>query len=128
MGSKVIVTCLYPRDGLSKFDKTYYIKHHVPNTIEKWQPLGMTDIMVSDPEEDSQYVLCTIMTFEDMESWKAATASAGGEELTKDIENFTNVKPEFIVGKLLTKVLNGFPNCLCKLIDGRLLQLGSIHS
>lgn len=97
---KVIVTVLYPRQGINSFDMKYYLERHIPTTTEIWGNLGMTSCMVSEVEEISDYAVQTTMGWKDMESWGAAQSAKATQIIMDDVEGFkfTNVKPVTIVG------------------------------
>ena len=99
--SELVVTFLYPRKNLTKFDMDYYLKHHIPATEAGWGPLGMTNCIACSTEEDTEFVIKVITSWKNVASWDAAKGGKAASELTADVANFTNVKPVVVVGQVL---------------------------
>jgi hypothetical protein len=70
--SKVVVTFLYPKKGMSSFNKDYYLKHHIPSTEAAWTPLGMTRCIVCDVEGKSEYAFSVVTLWNDGDEWVMA--------------------------------------------------------
>jgi uncharacterized protein (TIGR02118 family) len=100
---ETIVTALYPKKGMSRFDMDYYFKHHIPTTKAAWEPLGMTSCIVCELNDEAEYKLSIIMTFKDLSSWEAAKGGNGAKELAADVTNFTDSAMIMLAGKVLEK-------------------------
>lgn len=96
------VTYLYPRQGLSRFDMGYYLQHHIPTTNSLWTPLGLTGAIVSEISMASanDYVLVVVTLWKDENSWNAAKNGEAAQKLAADVQNFTNVAPVVLPGKI----------------------------
>jgi hypothetical protein len=99
----VIVTVLYPRQGMSSFDMEYYLRHHIPTTMAAWGEHGMTDCTVCEVNKESEFAFLVTMTWRDMNGWKAAQKADATQKIMSDIDHFkfTNVRPTTIVGTVL---------------------------
>jgi uncharacterized protein (TIGR02118 family) len=98
-----IVTALYKRTPDLKFDYDYYQTKHVPLAGKFWAPRGLTEAYSTTPTEDSEFVLSLTMFWTSLDAWKEANQVADEmEEIFADVPNFTNGKPMFVVGKVLS--------------------------
>jgi uncharacterized protein (TIGR02118 family) len=99
---QVIVTVLYPRHGMSSFDMEYYINRHIPVAKNIWGPFGMTNLIVSEAEKNSDYAVQATMMWRDMDAWKASQEAESNQKVMADLEefNFTNVKPSIVVSSV----------------------------
>ena len=98
--TSVVVTYLYPKKGMSKFDKNYYEKHHIPTTVASFGPLGMISCVVYANEEDAEFAYSVITVWKGEKEWKSASASKEASELAQDVKNFMDVEPLVVVGKV----------------------------
>jgi hypothetical protein len=100
---KVIVTVLYPRQGMSSFDMEYYLKHHIPKTNAAWSGYGMTNCTVCEVDKESEFAIQVTMTWRDMNGWNAAQNAGSTQDIMADIDHFrfTNVRPITIVSTVI---------------------------
>lgn len=96
----VVVSYLYPKQGMSKFDKSYYEKQHIPTTVASFGPLGMTSLVVCANEENAEYAYSVITVWKGEKEWKSASAGREASELGQDVKNFTDVEPLVVIGKV----------------------------
>ena len=91
------IAVMYPADSGTKFDHDYYMQTHMPLVRERWMALGLQDTKVmrgtKGPDGAAPaYTVMTVLTFDSMESFKAA-GDRHGKEIFGDIPNFTDGKP-----------------------------------
>jgi uncharacterized protein (TIGR02118 family) len=98
---EAIVTVLYPKKNMSRFDMDYYLQHHIPTTKAAWGPLGMTKCVVSELDDEAEYKVNIIMTWNDLVSWETAKKGDAAKKLIADVKNFTDVEMITLVGKVL---------------------------
>lgn len=92
-----VITILYPRTDDSTFDMGYYTSSHMPMFAEAvgdactgW---GAATIA------DGKYAAMGWMTVTDQASFDAAMKEHGGKVIG-DVPNYTNVRPEMLVGEV----------------------------
>jgi hypothetical protein len=98
--SQVILTVLYPK--VPKFDVSYFFSHHVPTTKAAWEPLGMVSCILTEVEDESDYLIKAIIGWKDLASWEKAKADDATKKLREDVKKFTEAPPVMIVGKIVT--------------------------
>ena len=93
----LVIAVMYPASGDARFDHAYYMATHMPLVRRLWEPLGLQSdqVLRGQPGLDGAppaYVVTTLMTFESMDSFKAAVAQHG-EEIFADVPRFTAIQP-----------------------------------
>ena len=90
-GAMLFVT--YPGDAGSRFDRDYYVGHHIPLVIEAWSPYGLLDASALFPANDRGVIAACVCRFRDHAAIDAALAAPRTSEVMADIENFTDASP-----------------------------------
>ncbi len=93
----LMVSVMYPGGDGAHFDHAYYMATHMPLVRRLWNPMGLQSdqVMTGLPGPDgapSAYMVTTLLTFDSMDSFKAA-AARHGQEIFADIPNFTAATP-----------------------------------
>lgn len=93
----LIVTVMYPGGESARFDHAYYSNTHMPLVRRLWNPMGLQQDQVTrgvaGPDGAAPaYVVTTLLTFDSMDSFKAA-AGQHGAEIFADIPNFYDGSP-----------------------------------
>ena len=93
----LVVAAMYPGGDGTRFDHAYYRESHMPLLRRLWGPMGLQHDQVmrglAAPDgAASAYIVTTLMTFDSMDSFKAA-ADQYGAELFGDIPNFYDGTP-----------------------------------
>ncbi|NIZ12497.1 EthD family reductase [Phaeobacter sp. HF9A] len=95
---------LYPASPDAEFDYEYYEKTHLPLVEEHMGDLMETVEasrgLAGGPDVPPPYLLIATITFPDMEALDQAMGKAGGI-VADDVANFTNVRPQILVGDVL---------------------------
>ena len=91
----ITVAVMYPAGDA--FDLSYYMQTHIPLVKRLWEGMGLQNIQVlrGMPGPDGTgpvYSHLALLTFQSMDSFKAAAGQHGGE-IFADIPNFTQAKP-----------------------------------
>jgi uncharacterized protein (TIGR02118 family) len=91
------ITILYPRTDDSTFDMDYYTATHMPMLAEALgdacQGWGAANIA------DGKYAAMGWAVVSDQEKWDA-TVKEHGAKIMGDVPNYTNVRPEMLVGEI----------------------------
>lgn len=98
---------LYPCHNDAKFDMQYYLHVHMPLVEKYWRPAGLLGWKVIEfgaPQSDDYAGvppprIANLMTWEDEESYCAASKGPGASEICADAMTFSNRKPIFITGR-----------------------------
>lgn len=93
----LVVAAMYPGGDGTRFDHAYYRESHMPLVRRLWGPMGLQHDQVmrglAAPDGAAPaYILTTLMTFNSIDSFKAA-ADQHGAELFDDIPNFYDGTP-----------------------------------
>ena len=95
---------LYPASADATFDYDYYVKTHLPLVEEHWGDLIETVEasrgIASGPEMPPAYLLIATITFADETALNTAMGEKGGV-IIDDVANFTNVRPQILIGEVL---------------------------
>ena len=96
----LVVTVMYPGGDGARFDHGYYMETHRPLVRRLWQPMGLQGdkVMRGLPAPDGAapaYMVTTLLTFDSMDSFKAA-AGQHGAEIFADIPRFTEASPALL--------------------------------
>ncbi len=93
----LVIAVMYAAGGDARFDHAYYMATHMPLVRRLWNPMGLQSdqVLRGQPAPDgtpAAYLITTLLTFDSMDSFKAAAAQHGGE-IFGDIPNFTAMQP-----------------------------------
>ena len=93
----LIITVMYPGGENARFDHAYYNESHMPLVRRRWNAMGLQNDQVTRGVDGPDgaapaYVVTTLLTFDSMDSFKAA-ADAHGAEIFGDIPNFYDGSP-----------------------------------
>lgn len=107
---EVVINIIYKRTPDLELDTEYLVKTHIPMASKAWAPHGLLGCTVSQATPDSDYAYILNVRFRTLEGWmKAAGDAEQMGPLMADIPNFTNGKPEFVVGMVVQGGINGAP-------------------
>lgn len=100
----ITTTVLYPNSANAKLDVNYYLNTHLPMAQRIWGPLGMKSWAVTSfiPGLDGsqpKYLVETVSEWTNADAAKDAIETDEGQEVLKDMENFTNISPIILFGK-----------------------------
>ncbi|KAI1338784.1 hypothetical protein F5Y15DRAFT_416554 [Xylariaceae sp. FL0016] len=93
------VSVVYPKGA--KFDMEYYLATHMPLVQKTWAPSGLKSWKVaqySNPE--SPHCVQAWLEWESVDHWTKAASSSEGATVFADIENFSDKKPEVMIGEI----------------------------
>ncbi len=94
---------VYPITDGTTFDFDYYTKTHMPMVAKVAGNFIQTNLitkgLASGPESGPGYYLIATHVFKDQQTFDAGMAVAG--PLLDDIRNFTDVKPEMLIGEVI---------------------------
>lgn len=99
------VSVLYPNNGSSRFDMTYYVEKHVPMVKAK---LGAAlrnasidqGIAGAAPGQPPAFAVMANLYFESVDAFQAAFGPHA-EAIMADIPNYTNVAPTIQISNVL---------------------------
>lgn len=96
----LVIAVMYPGADGARFDHAYYAETHMPLVRRLWGPMGLQrdQVMRGLPSPDGvapSYMVTTLLTFDSMDSFKAAAATHG-EEIFADIPKFTDASPALL--------------------------------
>jgi len=95
----LVIAVMYPADR-GTFDHGYYASSHMRLVHRLWEPMGLqgSKVMRGLPGPDGAppaYTVTTLLTFDSMDSFKAAAAQHGAE-IFADIPKFTASSPTLV--------------------------------
>lgn len=94
---------IYPVTGDTHFDYDYYLATHMPMVGEHMgahiESVLVTKGLASDPDTPPESYAVATMTFADQRALDAALGAAG--PVIADIANFTNTKPQMLIGEVI---------------------------
>ncbi len=93
----LVIAAMYPGGDGTRFDHAYYRESHMPLVRRLWGPMGLQhdQVMRGLPAPDGAapaYIVTTLLTFDSIDSFKAA-ADQHGAEIFGDIPNFFDAAP-----------------------------------
>lgn len=95
---------LYPASEDATFDYDYYVKTHLPLIEEhmgEWiETVEASRGLASGPDVPPTYLLIATITFADENALNTAMNEKGGV-IVDDVANFTNVRPQILIGEVL---------------------------
>ncbi len=84
----------YPGAEGSRFDRAYYVRHHLPLVMACWGPLGLESCVAFWPADGSAGTLAmAACRFRDEAAMRAALASSETPRVMADVAQFTDAKP-----------------------------------
>ena len=84
----------YPGDAATRFDRDYYVRHHLPLVMECWGPLGLESCAAFWPADISAGTIAICeCRFRDEAAMRAALASPATPGVMADVARFTDAKP-----------------------------------
>ena len=84
----------YPGDAVTRFDRDYYVRHHVPLVMECWGPLGLASCAAFWPADSGAGTIAIAeCRFRDEASMRAALASPETPRVMADVARFTDARP-----------------------------------
>ena len=92
------ISVMYPKPA--KFDFDYYINKHMKLVHKLLDSYGLVKTEVNKGVGASPYVAVGHLIFNSMEDMQKALQDHD-PELAADLENFTDVKPQFQIGEIL---------------------------
>lgn len=99
----VSLQVLYPVAPGTSFDYDYYAETHMALVAKHMAPFAVSVQAVKGlaggPDAPPEFYAVATMLFESQEKLQAAMAGAG--PVTADIPNYTNTKPQLLVGEVI---------------------------
>ena len=84
----------YSGDAATRFNRDYYIQHHLPLVMECWGPLGLEGCAAFWPAVIAPGTICICeCRFRDEAAMRAALASPTTPRVMADIARFTDATP-----------------------------------
>ncbi len=84
----------YPGDAGTRFDRDYYVRHHLPLVMACWGPLGLERCAAFWPADaDAGTIAIAECKFRDEAAFHAALASPDTPRVMADVPRFTDAKP-----------------------------------
>ncbi len=84
----------YPGDAGTRFDRDYYVRHHLPLVMQCWGPLGLESCIAFWPAgNDAGTIAIAECRFRDETAMRAALASPETPRVMADVPRFTDAKP-----------------------------------
>ncbi|SAL51249.1 ethyl tert-butyl ether degradation EthD [Caballeronia cordobensis] len=92
--SAVTVYVTYEGEPGVRFDRAYYVEHHLPLVMRHWSRYGSTGVAAFFPaaEQAGTLAICECR-FRDEASVDAAFASPEASEVMADLPRFTEIAP-----------------------------------
>ena len=84
----------YPGDAATRFDRDYYVRHHLPLVMACWGSLGLDSCAAFWPADaDAGTVAIAECRFRDEAALRAALASPETPRVMADVARFTDSEP-----------------------------------
>ncbi len=84
----------YAGDAGTRFDRDYYVAHHLPLVLEVWKPHGLKTLAAFFPAGDGAGTIAVcVCGFQDEAAIGTALGSPQTKRVMADVEHFTDVKP-----------------------------------
>jgi uncharacterized protein (TIGR02118 family) len=92
--STVTIYVTYEGAADARFDRAYYVEHHLPLVMRHWSQYGLTAIAAYYPAraQDGTLAICECR-FCDEAAVDAAFASPEAAEVMADVPRFTDIAP-----------------------------------
>jgi len=93
-----VVTVIYPREPDATFDFDYYVQHHLPLLMQRWEPSGLEAVealrgVAGADGGQPPFLAQALLRFSSMQSFQAAISGEHMQEIIGDIRNFTSAQP-----------------------------------
>lgn len=94
-----IVYVTYQGAPETRFDRDYYVRHHLPLVMNSWQPYGLESAIAFFPatNEPGTIAICECR-FRDQAAAEAAFAGPEAPTVMADVKHFTDIKPARLRG------------------------------
>jgi uncharacterized protein (TIGR02118 family) len=91
----VVVYVTYQGNPTSRFDRDYYVNHHLPLVMQAWQPHGLLGVAAFFPavDQDGTIAICECR-FRDRAALDAALGSPMTATVMADLPRFTDATPQ----------------------------------
>ena len=84
----------YPGDATTRFDRDYYVQHHLPLVMECWGPLGLESCAAFWPANTGPGTIAICeCRFRDEAAMRGALASPVTPRVMADVARFTEAQP-----------------------------------
>ena len=84
----------YPGDANTRFNRSYYVRTHLPLVLESWRKYGLETVAAFFPEGSGEGTIAIcVCNFRDEQSIRESFAGSEALEVMADIPNFTDAKP-----------------------------------
>jgi uncharacterized protein (TIGR02118 family) len=91
---KAILYVTYPGAAAVRFDRDYYVDHHVPLVKKQFTRYGLLTAAAYFPAEaDAGLIAVCVCEFDNEQAIEDAFSSAGAEAVMADVKNFTDLVP-----------------------------------
>lgn len=85
----------YTGDTDTRFDKQYYLDHHMPLVLEAWSPYGLTNATaLFEAGTNPGVIAVCVCEFRNEGSIDAALNAPVTEKVMADVKHFTDVEPK----------------------------------
>lgn len=93
-GASITVYVTYQGTPKTRFDRSYYVAHHLPLVMKAWQQYGLESVAAFFPavEETGTIAICECQ-FRDEAAVTAAFGSPETPDVMADVPRFTDVEP-----------------------------------
>ena len=93
--SSSIVYVTYEGTPDDRFDRNYYVEHHLPLVMQAWRRYGLEHVAAFFPAqaEVGTLVICECV-FRDEAAIEAAFESAEAAQVMADVATFTDISPK----------------------------------
>ena len=92
----------YAGDAATRFDRDYYLRHHLPLVMACWGPCGLVTCAAFWPAEaDAGTIAIAECRFRDDAALRAALASPETPRVMADVARFTDARPTQSVARLV---------------------------
>ncbi len=84
----------YPGDTATRFDRDYYVQHHLPLVMECWGPLGLESCAAFWPADTGVGTIAIAeCRFRDEAAMRAALVAPETPRVMADVTRFTDARP-----------------------------------
>jgi len=94
-GKTVVIYVTYQGTFQTRFDREYYVQHHLPLVMAAWRQYGLRSVAAFYPAAGGQSGTIAICecAFRDEAAVNAAFASPESAQVMRDVSRFTDVAP-----------------------------------
>ena len=95
----------YPGDAGTRFDRDYYVQHHLPLVMACWGPLGLESCAAFWPADAyAGTIAIAECRFRDEASMRTALAPPETLRVMADVPRFTEAKPAQSIAHTVEKI------------------------